>query len=485
MNAALFELDAPAPSHPAKYTDALLLTMANMLRGRQRILDPFGGTGKVFLLEHWLGNVEIQATEIEPEWAAKHPRTTLGNALDLPWPDGYFDAICTSPCLTLDQRLLTSDLRWIPCGDIKAGDKLIAFDEYSPHVKPGGQPARRRLQIATVTESYPARKQCVRVNLDNGESITCTHDHPWLATRYADNSRGAEWVNAENLMTLYDPHVLKQFNTWQPKTTYRAGWLAGMLDGEGSLSYGVHGSPKLMFKQAEGMLLEQFEKQMADEGYAVTRYSHDAPIPSRLPTASIYVNGGFDAIFQVLGELRPTRLLQKVETLGVKGRAINPRKARVVSVESIGDQDIQGITTSTGTYIGEGYLMHNTYGNRMADPLRRTPTMTYASELGRVLDPDNSGSLNWGPRYRDFHERAWTEARRVLASGGVFVLNIKDHIRAGQRIRTTDWHIGCLESLGFRLDRHERIDTPGVRLGQNHELRVPYESVILFELERK
>ena len=47
--AMLFDVPAANPSHPAKYTDVLLLTMASMLKGRRRILDPFGGTGKVFL----------------------------------------------------------------------------------------------------------------------------------------------------------------------------------------------------------------------------------------------------------------------------------------------------------------------------------------------------------------------------------------------------------------------------------------------------
>lgn len=220
---ALFEMEAPAPSHPARYTDALLVAMAKMLRGKRRILDPFGGTGKVFLLNHWLPDAQIEATEIEPEWAAKHPRTTLGNALALPWPDGYFDAVCTSP-------------------------------------------------------AYGNR----------------------MSDGTFDSAKG---------------------NTW----------------------------------------------------------------------------------------------------------------------------------------------------------------MTYACQLGRKLHPDNGGALKWGARYREFHRSAWLEARRVLVEGGAFVLNIKDHIRAGQRIHVTDWHIECLESIGFHLVKHEKIDTPSMRYGKNSEARVPYESVILFQ----
>lgn len=222
----LFDLPTSNPQHPAKYTDALLSAFVKMLNGCNKILDPFGGTGKVFLLNRWYPSAEIHAVEIEPEWAKIHPQTTLGNALALPWQDNYFDGVCTSP----------------------------------------------------------------------------------------------------------------------------------------------------------------------------------------------------------------------------------------------------------------------TYGNRMADHDEGTIALgweyrrTYAAALQKKLHPDNSGAMQWGSAYKEFHAKAWQEATRVLKDGGVFVLNIKNHIRAGIEQPVTEWHIETLLSLGYEMVEHNKINTPSMRFGQNAGLRIEYESVIKFVL---
>ena len=88
MQTKLFDADSLLVHnrHPARYTDVLLPVMARMAAGATVILDPFGGTGKIFLLQHWLPQAVIHAVEIEAEWAALDSRITHGSALALPWP---------------------------------------------------------------------------------------------------------------------------------------------------------------------------------------------------------------------------------------------------------------------------------------------------------------------------------------------------------------------------------------------------------------
>lgn len=124
-----------------------------------------------------------------------------------------------------------------------------------------------------------------------------------------------------------------------------------------------------------------------------------------------------------------------------------------------------------------------TYGNRLADHHNATDPhlrRSYTHDLGRALHTDNSGSMQWGDEYRDFHKRAWAEAIRVLRPGGLFVLNIKDHIRAGRWQDVAGWHAAELARQGLAVESVRPVVTGHLRQGANAELRVPAELVIAF-----
>jgi hypothetical protein len=79
--------------------------------------------------------------------------------------------------------------------------------------------------------------------------------------------------------------------------------------------------------------------------------------------------------------------------------------------------------------------------------------------------------------YRRLHRRAWLEVRRVLVPGGIFIINVKDHVRAGAVMPVVQWHLDALTAMGFEvIERHE-VPTPGARFGENHQARVGFEVV--------
>lgn len=83
--------------HPAKFSDSIMEVIADIIPGREqlRVLDPFAGVGRVHELA--TETVDTWGVEIEPEWATMHPRTIVGDATRLPFRDGAFDYVVTSP----------------------------------------------------------------------------------------------------------------------------------------------------------------------------------------------------------------------------------------------------------------------------------------------------------------------------------------------------------------------------------------------------
>jgi len=115
-----------------------------------------------------------------------------------------------------------------------------------------------------------------------------------------------------------------------------------------------------------------------------------------------------------------------------------------------------------------------TYGNRLADshnasdPEKRR---SYTHDLGRKLSDGNSGAMQWGADYRLFHMQAWEEAVRALRPGGLFLLNIKDHVRDGKRQKVCGWHVGTLQELGLHVTDWVPFGAPSLKAGANADQR--------------
>lgn len=125
------------------------------------------------------------------------------------------------------------------------------------------------------------------------------------------------------------------------------------------------------------------------------------------------------------------------------------------------------------------------YGNRMADhhdAKDKSRRNTYTHALGRKLNPENAGQLQWGDEYKRVHRLAWQESDRVLKPGGLFILNVSDHIRKGKPIYVSEWHLSYfVMSLGYTLVEHIAVITPRQRYGANSKLRSQFENVLVLE----
>ena len=78
--------------HPAKFTDSLMPIMERMIPDGSIVLDPFAGTGKIHILPF-----KTVGIEIEKEWASLSKGTICADSMNIPFSDGFFDAVCTSP----------------------------------------------------------------------------------------------------------------------------------------------------------------------------------------------------------------------------------------------------------------------------------------------------------------------------------------------------------------------------------------------------
>lgn len=249
-------------------------------------------------------------------------------------------------CVDPKTKILRKDLTWVCADQIRPGDELIGFDgDFSVHQVGRGQRQHNKFRPAIVKNVQRIQQPKVKVVTSRGTTIVSA-SHRFVGRRPKYRRM---WVEAKDLL----PGMIMPFlaSPWETDTTRDGGYLAGFLDGEGwchrtNTGFGQNAGPVLSNVL---QLLEKRKFKLARHGRTGKCFSY----------ASV---SGIGQQLRLLGELRPTRLLGKAESMW-SGRQISGPKSKnatVISVEPIVDDvDVIALETTTGTFISDGFFSHN------------------------------------------------------------------------------------------------------------------------------
>jgi LAGLIDADG-like domain len=143
---------------------------------------------------------------------------------------------------------------------------------------------------------------------------------------------------------------------WQPKASFDGGWLAGMFDGEGSLSKRKRdgSSLVLVISQNAGPVLEHVKCLLTADGFQYNCY----PANGQKSVHNLGLRGGTREFFRFLGSYRPRSLLAKLVASDCDLElwlAPDP----IVDITTVGIKDLIDIQTREGTYFANGFAVHN------------------------------------------------------------------------------------------------------------------------------
>lgn len=293
---------------------------------------------------------------------------------------------CRAACLESTHRVLTADLRYVPLSDLKAGDRLLSFDA----TRQDGS-RRKKYRTGTVKAIRFEQQPTFAVTLESGKVFYATRDHRWLIQKPGSTNHG--WCYTDELRV--GSTVPRLMEEWSTATTFEAGWLSGLYDGEGCL-YRSTNVCALTLSQKAGAVLERAKTALASvagaDSYADCAQARDV--------WQLRLYGGRMAIAKVLGTIRPTRLLAKFkpEMLG----EVHVHELDLVRhVAPAGVREIALIDVDCETMVVEGYGHHNCYvqGLRVAAPQVHAQ---YEQNSRTIRDLLNNGSYN--------DARAWAGA---------------------------------------------------------------------------
>src|SRR3990167_3808159 len=269
-------------------------------------------------------------------------------------------------CLDPQTKILTADLHWVTLSEVVPGIEIIGVDEY------GNGRIQRKMRTAVIEGVKWLKRKTYKITFDDGSHLICTSKHPWLARK--KTATDCRWMTIDgkesygtrkkNKLTI-GSKIRRITNVWG-ESNIEDGWFSGMLDGEGSMTkYGTKYFGGINVSQRHGSVWDRLQKYCKDREYNYRIESDKAERKSKfgkVPVPKICF-GRMDEIFRLIGQTRPTRFLGNRFW---EGRELPGKRsdfkcwATITDIQEIGERDVIDLQTSTGTFIAEGFVSHNT-----------------------------------------------------------------------------------------------------------------------------
>ena len=264
-------------------------------------------------------------------------------------------------CLEEDTLFLTADLTWKRLADAQPGDTVVGVEETAGDATGVSGKAMRRWRVGSITGVHKRAAACLEVTTAQGR-LCGTPDHVVMTRGSGYTPR---WTRMDRIVSgaKYASHLYSIGAPWSAMTSFDAGWLAGFLDGEGSVqgsnSARVRRAGVVVYTQNEGVVLDNAVRVVAALGFTDKLYAK--PLTSRTGKRCHrrLIKGGIVETLRFLGQVRPLRLLENFIRVLPRTSVRDLIKSRVSTIRPVGVRNVVDIQTTIGTFVANGFVVHN------------------------------------------------------------------------------------------------------------------------------
>ena len=263
-------------------------------------------------------------------------------------------------CLDPSTLVLTSDLRWVTLDGIREGDRLVSVDEFPR----AGRGERRHFRESKVLVKAEKELPAYLIETTRGNVIAsgehrfladapCGYEYKWRSINRAERVDGR----------LREGYKIRMVTQLWGAVSYEDGWFGGIIDGEGCLRGGRKRSGvELVIAQLPGAVLERGEKYLSKYHYFHrTQELTKTSLGGKVDRLELY---NLSQLFEIIGKCRPSRFVNDIswwEGKALGGNEVGAGYGEILSIKSLGERKMIDLMTSTGTFIANGFVSHNSW----------------------------------------------------------------------------------------------------------------------------